>query len=293
MSAEVSLCAVLTCFNRLEKTLACLARLESTAVAAGVKLHAVVVDDGSSDGTAAQVSARFSWVEVIVNQGEALFWCRGMHRAFGTALSQGYDQYLLLNDDTMLDADALPRLLAEVTMLAARTTQPVLLVGSTRDAQRGTLTYGGQLRPSPNRYTTFVKIEPGSQPRRVETFNANVVLIPAAAAQHVGNLDPLFEHALGDLDYGLRATAAGVEVWLASGLHGTCDNNSALGTFKDADRPLVKRWRHMLSRKGLPWRSWLHFTRRHATWRWPLFFVWPYLRFWLEGGREMIFRRRA
>lgn len=29
-------------------------------------------------------------------------------------------------------------------------------------------------------------------------------------------------------------------------------------------------------RKGLPWRSWLIFTRRHTGVMWPLYFAWPY-----------------
>jgi GT2 family glycosyltransferase len=286
-------CALLTSFNRRDKTVSCLQRLGASAAAHGIELSAVLVDDGSTDGTAALVSEAFDWVHVIVNQAEPLFWCRGMHRAFAAALEKGYDHYLLLNDDTMLDDDALPRLLSDAAACASRTQMPVIVVGSTRDSKLGTLTYGGQNRPNPGKYTTFVKIEPAAQPRRVETFNANVVLVPTAAAQRVGNLDPYFEHALGDIDYGLRATAAGVEIWLAGGFHGTCDNNSAAGTFKDADKPIAARWRHMLSRKGLPWRSWLHFTRRHATWRWPLFFAWPYCRFWLDGGRQAISRRRS
>lgn len=296
-SAEINrplrVCALLTSFNRRDKTLACLERLGSSAGLENIQLSAVLVDDGSTDQTAALVTEAFDWVRVIVHKGEPLFWCRGMHKAFAAALAQGHDYYLLLNDDTMLDHDALQRLLQEAAACASRTSRPVVMVGSTRGSELATLTYGGQKRPSANRYTTFVKIAPEAQPRRVETFNANIVLISAAAAELVGNLDPHFEHALGDIDYGLRATAAGVEVWLASGFHGTCDNNSVAGTFKDADKPIAARWKHMLSRKGLPWRSWLHFTRRHASWRWPLFFAWPYFRFWLDGGRQIISRRRA
>jgi GT2 family glycosyltransferase len=153
-------CALLTSFNRRDKTVSCLQRLGASAAAHGIELSAVLVDDGSTDGTAALVSEAFDWVHVIVNQAEPLFWCRGMHRAFAAALEKGYDHYLLLNDDTMLDDDALPRLLSDAAACASRTQMPVIVVGSTRDSKLGTLTYGGQNRPNPGKYTTFVKIEP-------------------------------------------------------------------------------------------------------------------------------------
>jgi GT2 family glycosyltransferase len=182
-SAEIErplrVCALLTSFNRRDKTLACLKRLGSSVGLEKIKLSAVLVDDGSTDQTATSVAEAFSWVRVIVNKGEPLFWCRGMHMAFAAALAEQHDYYLLLNDDTMLDHDALQRLLQESAVCAARTSRPVVMVGSTRGGESGVLTYGGQERPNPSRRTTFVKIAPEAQPRRVETFNANVVLVSA------------------------------------------------------------------------------------------------------------------
>jgi hypothetical protein len=44
----------------------------------------------------------------------------------------------------------------------------------------------------------------------------------------------------------------------------------------------------MMHRKGLPWRSWLHFTRRHMGWNWPLYFAWPYAKLCAQA----LWRRR-
>ena len=41
-----------------------------------------------------------------------------------------------------------------------------------------------------------------------------------------GNIDPVFEHAMGDTDYALRAGAAGVPVYVASGYVGLCSTGS-------------------------------------------------------------------
>ena len=269
------MCALLTCFNRRETTLECLRALGANQCRELVDLWAVLVDDGSNDGTAQAVRAEFPWVEVVTSSGN-LFWCRGMHLAFETALRTGFDHYLWLNDDTMLWPDALARLLACEAQLRVHTDRPVIVVGSTADPVSGVCTYGGNRRPWRLRPFSVERVVPTADAQRCDTLTGNVVLIPARAAQRVGNLDPAFEHAMGDTDYGLRARRCGVELWVAPQMHGSCADNPPAGTYLDASLPLAIRWRRMLHRKGLPWRSWLVFTRRHTGILWPLYFVWPY-----------------
>jgi GT2 family glycosyltransferase len=286
------LCAVMTCFNRRDKTLACLEALRCSAEqAGGIRLSAVLVDDGSNDGTAEAVKARYPWVQVVVNEGPPLFWCRGMHLALAQAMPKGFDYYLLLNDDTMLAPDALAGLVACAVQMRLQGGKPVLVVGSTEDATTGLHTYGGERIASPLRRTTFLRVPPSAEPQPIDTFNGNVVLLPADVVALVGNVDPLFEHAMGDIDYGLRARQAGVAQWLAPGFHGTCSNNPVTGTFSDQRLGLRARWRHILSRKGLPWRSWLHFTRRHTGVIWPLFFLWPYVRLLTQSFAKLFSAR--
>jgi GT2 family glycosyltransferase len=278
-----SLCALLTCFNRRDKTLACLHALGTSTGVEGLRLRAVLVDDASTDGSAAAVRAGFPWVQVIDGAGD-LYWCRGMHAAFAHALTDGHALYLWLNDDTLLDPDALARLLACHDRLAQAASPadpaaaPIVLVGTTRDPDAGTPTYGGERRRPGLNPLSFELVVPAAHAQPIHTFNGNLVLVNAAAARRLGNLDPLYEHAMGDTDYGLRAGRAGVPVWLAEGTHGRCAHNPVQGTFRDRSLPLARRWRLMRSRKGLPMRSWWHFTRRHAGLWWPLLFAWPYLR---------------
>ena len=56
------------------------------------------------------------------------------------------------------------------------------------------------------------------------------------------------------------------------------------GTFTDKSLPLKTRWKRMLDRKGLPWKSWLIFTRRHMGVMWPLYFAWPYAKLVVESS---------
>lgn len=293
-AARHRLCALLTCFNRRDMTLACLQSLCDSEGLAGIHLRAVLVDDGSSDGTAEAVRERFPWVTVIwpgADEG-ALFWCRGMHRAFKVALDIGFDDYLWLNDDTTLASDALSRLIASRACLRETHAHPVLIVGSTIDPSTGRVTYGGERRPSRWKPMRVERIQPGLEPQRCDSMTGNIVLIDADVARRVGNVDPVFEHSMGDTDYALRALAAGISVWVDAGVHGACTDNSPAGTWCDASQSLAHRWRDMMTRKGLPWRSWLALTRRHAGPLWPIHFASPYLKVLAHGLLRLLIQPR-
>ena len=94
-----SIAVLMTCHNRVNSTLECLAHLYEQTALDRVVLSVYLVDDGSSDGTGEQVHERFPDVNVLKGDG-SLFWNGGMHRAFGEALKVGFDYYLWLNDDT-------------------------------------------------------------------------------------------------------------------------------------------------------------------------------------------------
>lgn len=266
--------AILTCFNRKPLTLDCLTALKASADRAGIELHAIVVDDASTDGTADAVKRSFDWVKLLAGSG-ALYWNRGMHLGFAHALRQQADHYLWLNDDTWLLPDGLQRLLNQASALQQAQGQPVIVVGATTDAS-GRVSYGGSVALSRFRRFSYRPVWSEREPMACDVMNGNCVLIPREVAMRVGNLDPVFEHAMGDTDYALRARRAGYPLYVAAGIVGRCSNNPAKGTFNDRSLPLARRWQLMLARKGLPWRSWLRFTRKHGGVMWPAYFVWPY-----------------
>ena len=272
-----SVCALLCSHNRKAQTLACLRALQASSGLDQVTLSAVLVDDGSSDGTADAVAREFPWVQVLHGDG-TLYWCRAMHRAFTVALRDTHDHYLWLNDDTLLHADALVQLLACAAERAAVLRDPVIVVGSTVDQRSGKPSYGGRVGTSRWRPTHWRLLTPSDVAQRVDTFDGNLVLVSDEAARRTGNLDESFEHAMGDTDYALRARRAGVALWLAPGVLASCAVNATAGGFGDSQLPLAQRWRAMMGRKGLPWRSWWRFTRRHGGVAWPLVFAWPYVR---------------
>ncbi len=267
----------MTCFNRKSLTIASLDRLFSQDVSKHLTLEVFLVDDGSSDGTSEAVHQRFPAVNILQGDG-SLFWNGGMRRAFQVALQHGFDAYVWFNDDSMLYKDAISRL-----VLAAKacelTVGPSIVVGSFRDAVTGVHTYGGIRKIAHGLNLDFVPVCPAANEMLpCDTMNGNLTLISAPVAELLENLDAAFAHQLGDFDYGLRATAAGVPVRVAAGYFGTCSDNSSLGTWRDRTQPFSTRWKNLMSPKGAPIREWLLYTRRHFGWRWPFYAVSPYLK---------------
>lgn len=82
--------ALLTCFNRKEKTLQCLKSLFQVLPGCIVFL----VDDASTDGTSDAVKQLFPEVHIIRGDGN-LFWSRGMFTAWKEAVKGNYN-YLLV-----------------------------------------------------------------------------------------------------------------------------------------------------------------------------------------------------
>jgi GT2 family glycosyltransferase len=107
--SSTRIAVLLTCHNRVERTLACLASLVAQSWKTG-EIKVVLVDAGSVDGTVEQVRRHHPAV-AIVEQSPDLYWNGGMRVALAHAHEFDPDYYLWLNDDVELDPDAVQRLL--------------------------------------------------------------------------------------------------------------------------------------------------------------------------------------
>jgi GT2 family glycosyltransferase/glycosyltransferase involved in cell wall biosynthesis len=276
-----TIAALLTCHNRREHTLACLESLRAAAIP-GVTVDVHLVDDASNDGTAEAVAAAYPDVEINRGTGD-LFWGGGMRLAFTRAVPTCPDYLLWLNDDVVLDPDALKRLLGTYAALCAGRQPLSIVVGSVRDPQTGATTYGAVRRTSRLRRMAFAQVAPTDTPQSCDTMNGNVVLIPRSVYPVVGNIDERFTHNMGDFDYGLRARSAGYQVFLAPGHVGTCNVKPLVGTYLDATLSRRERLRRAASPKGLPIAEWAALCRRHGGPLWPALALSPYVR--MMAGR--------
>ena len=276
-SKNKKLAVLITCYNRRNTTMSCLATLAKQNIPCDIHLDIYLVDDGSSDGTTEAVSQNYPEVKILPGDGN-LFWAGGMRLAFAQALEHQYNYYLWLNDDTFLEPQAVSNLINTYQKLMQANYPLSIVVGSVKDPATGKLSYGGRVRSKRLFSRTFTFVEPDQEPKPCDTMQGNVVLIPLKVAQIVGNIDPVFIHSMGDLDYGLRASTLGCVVWVAPGYYGTCSKNSMRGSWADTKNPLHIRLQKVLQKKAFPIKPWTVFIRRHSGVFWFIYWFFPYLR---------------
>lgn len=209
----MSIAVLMTCHNRVETTLACLRRLmPQLSPTDGVFL----VDDGSMDGTGVKVKAEFSDVNVINGDG-TLYWARGMHLAWESAIKSGgrFDFFLWLNDDVMLNPAAISS--ATEDWRHTNDTSSVIVGACSEDEGETVISYGAT-------DDRDIKIVPyGKMPQRATGwFTGNFVLIPQSACRKVGIISPDYRHARADYDYAERLKHANIPFYVSSHYVGSC-----------------------------------------------------------------------
>ncbi len=187
--------------------------------------EAIVVDNGSADGTVQLVRERFPDVRVVEqeNRGLAAGWNRGMLEASGR-------YFLILNADAWLAEGALERLVAFADEHAdAALVGPRLLYPDGR-LQRSVRGFPTLWRLA-TEYFFLRKLAPRSQllnsfyangfrhdePREVEFVMGSCMLVRRAAVDAVGLLDEDFFLFSEETDWCYRFWQAGWTVWFYPG----------------------------------------------------------------------------
>jgi GT2 family glycosyltransferase len=284
---------LLTCHNRRDKTVACLRALRAQASpildfqfsmldgnviqnqASNIQhqkksifIEVFLTDDGSSDGTAEAV--RKVWPEATVIQGSgSLYWAGGMRVAWHEAEKARPDYFLLLNDDTFLEAHTLATLLSTTKSLRG----PAIAVACIADTNTGEAIYGGRISRSAD---LMGKV---AVPTPCDTFNANCVLVPRIIFKAIGMFSDVYTHGLADFDYGFLAIRRGFPCIQAPGILGYCEKAGNGHVWTNATLSRQERLRLLwFSPKGLPPRQWWHYTRRNWGAIWPYRFLSPAIR---------------
>lgn len=201
---------VMPVFNRIEATrqmLGCLREQELDE-----PLHVIVVDDGSTDGTA-ELLATQSSVTVVQGDG-SLWWGGAVHRAIQSALpvAQEQDWMLLVNNDTQIDAPFVQ------TLLDVARKHPKSAVGSVirHHQDNRLLSIGARIDPVRllvSDYLDHYGSALSSDARgiyRVDALSGRGVLIPIAGLRQVGGMRAHWlPHYLADYELSLRLKAAG------------------------------------------------------------------------------------
>lgn len=199
---------VIPVFNRWRYTREC---LESLRQQTSQAFRTVVVDDGSTDETAAALARDYPAVEVVTGDGN-LFWTAGVNLGIRRALDLGATRVLTLNNDVV----AAPNFVAE--MLAASDEHPAAVLGALEfDAATGEAIYGGErLDFKTNTRTDLLQELPAGQRtglHPVTYLPGRGLLIPKAVIEKIGLFDEKrLPHYLADFDYTSVARRAGFPV---------------------------------------------------------------------------------
>lgn len=261
---------VMPVHNRRALTLDCLRHLRQTRVLEWV--HALVVDDGSTDGTGEAIAAEFPAVTVLRGDGR-LWWTgaivMGMRHALATTAPEAI---FWLNDDCRPAEGTLARLRDEA--LAG----PCIAVGQV-NGLRG-VRHGGLRK---RWHGLELAVCPPERTITVATMNGDCVCVPASIIAQAGLPDATrFPQAWGDTDYGLRCRRLGFAIKVV----GTARCTDADPADPDANswlrgpRSLAEIARSFGTPKSYfhpP--SWWDFNLRHwGPWG-AILFATPYMRF--------------
>lgn len=234
MHTPLHIAVLLTCFNRQDKTTAC---LKSLLLAYGnftqtheAHLAIFLTDDGCTDNTvkAAQEACHEAELHIVPGNG-SLYWAGGMRRAWREAIADEtrrgcpWDFFLLLNDDTTLWPDALDTLWHTHLYSMQHYAKPGIYSGIT--CQKGhpeVITYSGDIFDSGAK-GKWHRLGPAGTPQLVDQCNANILLVPRTIVDRVGIFHDGYIHGAADQDYCMQVRCNGFPALITAGIAGECE----------------------------------------------------------------------
>lgn len=238
------------------------------------KFHLILIDDGSSDGTAEMVRGNISSLTIITGTGD--WWWSG-------SLQQGYrwlklqnipatDLVLIINDDTEFEADFLQK---AISLLCSR--ERTLLLARCYCRENGRLLDAG-VHVNWNKFS----FEQARTPAEINCLSTRGLFMRLSDFFTIGGFYPMFlPHYASDYEFTIRALSKGMVLisdaacWLRVDQTTTGFRNLSSGPFKDV-------FKNVFSNKSVenPF-MWTAFIILSCPWRYKLinlFRVW--LNFW-------------
>ena len=211
--------------NRRELTLQCLRSL-SRINRTGLDVHIIVVDDGSTDGTADAVREMFPEVEVVQGSGE-LWYTAGTNLGIETALKRNPDYVLCINDDSIFDENCLQRMIECAEKYTHSVIGGLLLLWDTphkvfQVSPEWNTWRGGWRHWHEQTIWTIPQ-----KPWEVEVIVGNCVLYPAQVFSEVGLMNPNKSAQYGDAEFTTRIRKSGWRLLIEPRARVFCQPNYA------------------------------------------------------------------
>jgi GT2 family glycosyltransferase len=197
--------------NRRADTLAC---LESLAHSNYPNHRAIVLDNASTDGSVEAIRAAFPDVTVIALQ-ENRGYAGNNNVGVRVALEQGAEWVLVLNEDTLVAADMLSRLVAAAERAEIGIVGPLVYHA---DEPQVIQTAGGVLdRHWRSFHQGLNELDRGQyvNPRPVDWVSGCAIMVRRQVIEQVGAIDERYFYYWEETEWCLRARRAGWQIWIA------------------------------------------------------------------------------
>ncbi|WP_276497256.1 glycosyltransferase family 2 protein [Pontibacter litorisediminis] len=201
---------VIPVFNRKNFTKECLLSLQRGT---NQNYKVIVVDDGSTDGTADMLREEFPETEVLFGDG-SLFWTASVNMGIKHALQQGAEYVMTLNNDLEVAEDYIENTYKWMAK------KPNAVIGALEmDAGTREPAFGGEIVDFKlNKVRHLLQELPKEQQaglHAVSQLPGRGLLIPRAVFEKIGLLDQdRFPHYVADYDFTHTALRNGFELYV-------------------------------------------------------------------------------
>lgn len=172
----------------------------------------IIVDDGSTDGTAVMIEQNFPEVILLKEKGD-LWWAEATNIGIKYALKEGADYIMTLNDDTVPFKDYIEKMYYWIEK------EPNALLGAFAvDAYSNKPVFGGEiLNWKTTKYENLLskyKEDELKGIKEVNVFPGRGLVIPSKVFKKIGFYDSKnFPQTVADLDFTCRAYNSGFKIY--------------------------------------------------------------------------------